>query len=101
MLQDAHFFRWFKLKRENQDAGLHAPLPIPKIPWVDIPMYFVLGLTKTMRGLIEQIQQKVSVGRILGSSSGKMKHVPLGRLVSTFAVSLIRHVFSLGLHMTF
>ena len=46
LLQDAEFVRCLKLKREKHDAGLYTPVPIRRMPWVDISMHFVLGFDK-------------------------------------------------------
>jgi hypothetical protein len=39
-----------KAKSRTQPHGLYIPLPVPKEPWVDISMDFVLGLPKSKRG---------------------------------------------------
>ena len=39
-----------KAKSKVQPYGLYTPLPIPNMPWVDISMDFILGLSKTSKG---------------------------------------------------
>ncbi|KAL3567897.1 hypothetical protein D5086_030548 [Populus alba] len=39
-----------KAKSRTQPYGLYTPLPVPKEPWVDILMDFVLGLPRSKRG---------------------------------------------------
>jgi len=39
-----------KAKFRTQPHGLYTPLPVPKEPWVDISMDFVLGLRRSKRG---------------------------------------------------
>ena len=40
-----------KAKSKVQPHGLYTPLPIPTMPWVDIFMDFILGLSKTSKGM--------------------------------------------------
>ena len=39
-----------KAKSRTQPYGLYTPLPVPKEPWVDISMDFILGLPRSKRG---------------------------------------------------
>ena len=39
-----------KAKSGTQPHGLYTPLPVPKEPWVDISMDFVLGLPRSKQG---------------------------------------------------
>jgi hypothetical protein len=39
-----------KAKSRTQPHGLYTPLPVPKEPWVDISMDFILGLPRSKRG---------------------------------------------------
>jgi len=39
-----------KAKSRTQPHGLYTPLPVPKEPWVDISMDFILGLPRSEQG---------------------------------------------------
>ena len=44
------FITYRKAKSRTQSHGLYTPLSVPKEPWVDISMDFVLGLPRSKRG---------------------------------------------------
>jgi hypothetical protein len=39
-----------KAKSRTQPYGLYTPLHVPKEPWVDISMDFILGLPRSKQG---------------------------------------------------
>jgi len=39
-----------KTKSKVMPYGLYIPLPVPKKPWVNISMYFVIGLPRSKKG---------------------------------------------------
>ena len=39
-------------KGVSQNTGLYTPITVPRKPWTDISMDFILGLPKIVKGMI-------------------------------------------------